>query len=118
GLAGPLVVGGSSAGGHLPAKMFATGWKPHRVAGSPLAGGGSLFGGHALRPLVQFSFNTDFKLDLDEAWRMSPLAYRSRTSASFVIACGTDEPTEFVRQSQILWDAWSDVRRPVDGPLL
>jgi len=35
----------------------------------------------------------------------------------FVIACGTDETTEFVRQAQILWDAWSEVRRPVDGPL-
>jgi len=34
-----------------------------------------------------------------------------------VIACGTDETTEFVRQSQVLWDAWSGVRRPLDGPL-
>ena len=34
-----------------------------------------------------------------------------------MIACGTDETTEFVRQSQILWDAWTGVRRPLDGPL-
>jgi arylformamidase len=68
-------------------------------------------------PSVDFSFNGDFKLDEAEAWRMSPLAYRAKTRAPFVIACGTDETTEFLRQTQILWDAWSDVRRPVDGPL-
>jgi arylformamidase len=117
GLAGPLVVGGSSAGGHLAAMMFATDWTSHDLARSPLAGGVSISGVHDLRPLVLFSFNTDFKLDEAEAWRMSPLAYRSLTSAPFVIACGTDETTEFVRQSQILWDAWPDVRRPLDGPL-
>ena len=117
GTAGPLVVGGSSAGGHLAAMMFATDWESLGLARSPLAGGLSLSGVHDLRPLVDFSFNSDFRLDEAEAWRMSPLAYRSRTRAPFVIACGTDETTEFVRQSQILWDAWTDVRRPLDGPL-
>jgi arylformamidase len=115
GTAGPLVVGGSSAGGHLAAMLFATDWAALGLSRSPLAGGLSLSGVHDLRPLVDFSFNDDFKLDQAEAWRMSPLAYRSRTGAPFVIACGTDETTEFVRQSQILWDAWDDVRRPVDG---
>jgi arylformamidase len=117
GAAGPLVVGGSSAGGHLAAMMFATDWQSLGLDRSPLAGGLSLSGVHDLRPLVDFSFNSDFRLDEAEAWRMSPLAYRSRTQAPFVIACGTDETTEFVRQSQVLWDAWTDVRRPLDGPL-
>jgi len=117
GLAGPLVVGGSSAGGHLAAMMFATDWTAHGLAASPLAGGISISGVHDLRPLVDFSFNSDFKLDEAEAWRMSPVAYRSLTLAPFVIACGTDETSEFVRQSQLLWDAWTDVRRPLDSPL-
>ena len=117
GAAGPLVVGGSSAGGHLAAMMFATDWASLGFPASPLAGGISLSGVHDLRPLVDFSFNSDFKLDDSEAWRISPLAHRSRTNAPFVIACGGDETTEFLRQSQILWDAWDDVRLPVDGPL-
>ena len=117
GAAGPLVVGGSSAGGHLAAMMFATDWTAHGFAASPLAGGVSLSGVHDLRPLVDFSFNSDFKLDEAEAWRVSPLAYPSLTKAPFVIACGSDETTEFLRQSQILWDGWTDVRRPLDGPL-
>lgn len=117
GLAGPLVAGGSSAGGHLAAMLFATDWTSQGFARSPLAGGVSLSGVHDLRPLVNFSFNRDFRLDDAEAWRQSPLAYRSLTKAPFVIACGSAETSEFIRQSRILWDAWPDVRRPAGGPL-
>jgi arylformamidase len=117
GVAGPLVVGGSSAGGHLAAMMFATDWAAQGMSASPLAGGVSISGVHDLRPLVHFSYNVDLKLDEAEAWRVSPLAYPSLTSTPFVIACGAGETTEFLRQSQILWDAWTNVRRPLDGPL-
>ena len=35
-----------------------------------------------------------------------------------MIACGADETSEFLRQSQLLWDAWpGNRRRPMDGPL-
>lgn len=118
GTAGPLVVGGSSAGGHLAAMLFATDWAAHGFARSPLAGGVSLSGVHDLRPLVHFSFNRDFGLDEAEAWRLSPLAYPSLTDAPFVIACGSAETSEFIRQAQILWDAWPGVRRPAGGTLL
>jgi arylformamidase len=111
------VVGGSSAGGHLAAMMFATDWAAQGLAASPLAGGVSISGVHDLRPLVDFSYNIDLGLDDAEAWRLSPLAYRSLTAAPFVIACGAGETTEFLRQSQVLWHAWADVRRPLDGPL-
>jgi arylformamidase len=117
GVGGPLVVGGSSAGGHLAAMMFATDWAAQGLAASPLAGGVSISGVHDLRPLVDFSYNVDLGLDDAEAWRLSPLAYRSLTAAPFVIACGAGETTEFLRQSQVLWHAWADVRRPLDGPL-
>jgi arylformamidase len=114
---GPLVVGGSSAGGHLAAMMFATDWKAHGFERSPIAGGVTLSGVHDLRPLVDFSYNVDLRLDEAEAWRVSPLAYSPTTAAPLLIACGADETTEFIRQSQILWDAWPSVRRPLDGPL-
>jgi arylformamidase len=97
--------------------MFATDWAAQGMSASPLAGGVSISGVHDLRPLVHFSYNVDLKLDEGEAWRVSPLAYPSLTSAPFVIACGAGETTEFLRQSQILWDAWTNVRRPLDGPL-
>ena len=48
---------------------------------SPFAGGVSLSGVHDLAPLVHFSFNSDFKLDDAEAWRLSPVAYRQPDAA-------------------------------------
>ena len=117
GVSGPLVVGGSSAGGHLAAMMFATDWRAHGFESSPLAGGVTVSGVHDLRPLVRFSYNVDLKLDAAEAWRQSPVAYPSTTSAPLLIACGADETTEFVRQSQLMWEAWPQNRRPLDGPL-
>jgi arylformamidase len=109
GTAGPTVVGGHSAGGHLTAMMFAT--------GVPLAGGVTLSGVHDLTPMTLFSFNADLRLDDAEARRMSPVFHASRTQAPLLIACGADETSEFVRQSQLLWDAWPANRRPPDGPL-
>ena len=117
GTAGPLVVGGSSAGGHLAAMMFATDWQAHGLDRSPLAGGVTVSGVHDLRPLVRFSFNVDLRLDAAEAWRQSPVAHASTTPAPLLIVCGADETAEFIRQSQLMWEAWPDNRRPLDGPL-
>ena len=103
---GRIVVGGHSAGGHLVAMLFATDWAALGFAGAPFLGGVSLSGVHDLAPLVQYSFNTDFKLDEPEARRLSPSHLVPRSRAPLVLAVGADETSEFVRQTQILWDAW------------
>jgi arylformamidase len=113
-----VVVGGHSAGGHLAAMMFATDWQAEGMAQPPFAGGVTLSGVHDLSPLVQYSFNTDFKLDDDEAARVSPVNYPSRTRAPLLMAVGGDETPEFIRQTRILWDAWPDSRRPDAGPMI
>ena len=102
----PLVIGGHSAGGHLTAMMYTTDWRAHGVAGTPFAGGISLSGVHELEPLVQFSHNVDFRLDLPQARRMSPAAMQPLTDAPLVLAVGAAETSEFVRQTDLLWDAW------------
>jgi arylformamidase len=114
---GPLIVGGSSAGGHLAAMMLATDWTQHGFDRSPIAGAVTVSGVHDLRPLLAFSYNVDLRLDADEAWRMSPLRYEPTSAAPLLLVCGGDETTEFIRQSQILWDAWPANRRPLDAPL-
>jgi len=101
-----MVVGGHSAGGHLTAMLFATDWAAQGFAEPPFAGGVSLSGVHDLVPLVRFSFNADFRLDDAEAARLSPVFLEPRIRASIVVAAGADETSEFVRQTQILWDAW------------
>jgi len=111
----PVVIGGHSAGGHLTAMMYATDWRAHGLSDTPFVGGVSLSGVHDLAPLVRFSHNVDFKLDDAEARRMSPVAEQPRSDAPLLIAVGADETSEFVRQSDVLWNAWPRNHPPGRG---
>jgi len=114
-----IVVSGHSAGGHLAAMLLATPASAWGVGRHPVAGAVSLSGVHDLRPLVLFAFNVDFRLDDAEAARQSPILARPATDAPIVVAVGADETSEFVRQAQLLWDAWP-ANRPqgAAGPML
>ncbi len=107
-----IVVGGHSAGGHLAAMLFTTDWAALGLARDPIVGAVSLSGVHDLAPMVQFSFNADFKLDAAEAARLSPVLMTPRSRVPLVLAVGADETSEFVRQTRILWDAWPANRPP------
>jgi arylformamidase len=107
-----MVVGGHSAGGHLVAMLYLADWSRAGFAHEPFAAGVSLSGVHDLAPLVQFSFNADFRLDDAEAARMSPVRFAPRSNAPLVIAVGADETSEFIRQTRVLWDAWPANRPP------
>jgi arylformamidase len=102
----PIVIGGHSAGGHLTAMMYTTDWRLRGLDAAPFTGGASLSGVHELAPLVQFSHNVDFRLDDAEALRMSPAVAKPTTDAALLLAVGADETSEFVRQTDLLWDAW------------
>jgi arylformamidase len=102
----PLVIAGHSAGGHMVAMMYATDWRARGFAETPFAGGVSLSGVHDLTPLVLYSLNADFRLDDTEARRVSPIHAEPRSGVPLLVAVGADETPEFVRQSQLLWDAW------------
>jgi len=112
-----VVVGGHSAGGHLAAMMFVTDWAAHGLERTPFVGGLTLSGVHDLAPMLKFSFNADFKLDSAEAERMSPVNFASRSGVPLLMACGADETSEFLRQTQLVWDAWPANRRPVSAPM-
>jgi arylformamidase len=114
-----VVVSGHSAGGHLAAMLLATPADAWGLARHPVAGAVSVSGVHDLRPLTLFSFNADFRLDDAEAARMSPILARPASDAPIVVAVGADETSEFVRQAQLLWDAWPS-NRPIGatGPML
>jgi arylformamidase len=99
--------------------MLARDWRADGFASCPIAAGLSLSGVHDLRPLVRFSGNVDFKLDDDEAARLSPALMRPTTTAPLAIAVGGAETGEFLRQAQLMWDAWP-ANRPAGtaGPLV
>ncbi len=114
-----IVVGGHSAGGHLVAMLFATDWSRYGFTRPPLAGGVTLSGVHDLAPMVLASFNVDLKLDAAEADRLSPVRMRPTTPVPLVMAVGGAETSEFLRQTQILWDAWPENRPPgTTAPLI
>jgi len=116
--AGNVVVGGHSAGGHLAAMMLATDWDAFGLAQDPFVGGVTLSGVHDLKPLVLSSMNADLRLTNAEAARISPVNQVSLSQAPLLIAVGGAETSEFIRQSQLQWDAWPDNCRPAAGPLI
>jgi arylformamidase len=86
--------------------LYAVDWKALGLPRTPFAGGVSLSGLHDLVPLVQFSYNVDLRLDEPEARRLSPIEHRPLTDAPLLVAVGADETSEFLRQSDLIWDAW------------
>lgn len=114
-----VVASGHSAGGQLVAMLYVTDWDAWGLTRDPMAGGVSLSGVHDLGPLVLSSYNTDLKLDAAGAAHVSPVHFRPRSSAPLLLAVGANETSEFVRQTQILWDAWPSSRpRGETAPLL
>ena len=118
-LPAPLVVSGHSAGGHLAAMLVAAPAQEFGLAHHPLAGAVAISGVHDLRPLTLFSFNSDLKLDDATAARLSPVLLAPAAAIPVLVTAGADETSEFVRQSQLLWDAWPANRpRASEGPVI
>jgi len=114
-----LVVAGHSAGGHLVAMLLATDWAAHGVSPQVLAAGAAISGVFDLEPLVQVSFNTDLRLDPATARAMSPIHLSPAPGVPLLLAAGGQETSEFIRQTQLLWDAWPGCRPAhASGPLL
>jgi arylformamidase len=111
----PLVISGHSAGGHLAAMMIATDWRAHGFDAAPFVASVSLSGVHDLEPMVLFAHNVDFRLDEAAAHAVSPVNHLPQADVPLIIAVGERETSEFVRQSQLLWDAWPRNRRPQRG---
>ena len=105
-----IVIAGHSAGGHLTAMLHATGWRERGVNPSLIAGGCAISGVYDLEPLLLTSINDDLRLDEDSARALSPAGLCPLIKAPLFLAVGADETSEFIRQTEVMWDAWSDVR--------
>ena len=101
-----ILVFGHSAGGHLAAVLFATDWE-HLGAPTdlvPVATG--ISGVYELAPLMHTPMNDDFRLDLEEANRLSPLYWHPPPGRPFDVIVGDAESSEFLRQSRTLANVW------------
>lgn len=103
-VAGPLVVTGHSAGGHLSARMACTdrapGWIDRLVRVvpiSPLAD---------LRPLMQTGMNQTLHLDAAEARAESPALLAKRDEVECTVWVGGQERPSFLWQARLLSEEW------------
>ena len=101
-VAGPVVVCGHSAGGHLAARMGCAdlGLEAVRrvVPISPLAD---------LGPLMQTGMNSDLKIDAAELARESPARLALRAGCSAHVWVGGQERPAFLWQARTLSEAWA-----------
>ena len=115
GLAGPLVVAGHSAGGHLAAMLVSCQWKavgrdlPADLVKGVLAIGG-LFD---LEPLRHTPYlMEDLQLTAASARRLSPV-HIPAPKAPVITLAGALESEEFLRQNGLLREAWGVKAVPV-----
>jgi arylformamidase len=104
--AGPLVVAGHSAGGHLAAALLAQ--PPGRLRDpARIAGAVPISGIFDFAPLQLFSFNSEFRLDAAAVARLDLHDKRPTVKAPLVIAAGGAESAEFRRQSRLIAERWA-----------
>jgi arylformamidase len=114
-----VVICGHSAGGHLVAMLHATDWRKEGVDPGVIKGGVSVSGVFDLEPLIHTSINPDLRLDIESAAAWSPVRLRPAVGAPLLLAVGAIETSEFLRQSQLQWEAWPEVRpEGSTGPML
>jgi arylformamidase len=113
-------VSGHSAGGHLTAMVLATDWSTIGP-GLPqdlIKSGISISGVFDIEPLLFTDIGDALRLDADGAKKVSPLNIPPVSKAPFVISVGGDEGDEFLRQSQIMADAWAPHHIPIEMMVL
>lgn len=103
-----IVVGGSSAGGHLTATTMVSGWQaefglPDDVvrAAMPISG---LFD---IRPLVDSFANEWLGLDDSRASALSPMLQTDRVGPRAVVAVAEHDGVGFLEQSRKFHEAWA-----------
>ncbi|MGW6378496.1 alpha/beta hydrolase [Rhodococcus sp. NPDC055112] len=103
-----IVVGGSSAGGHLTGALMVPGWQraldlPENV----VRGAMPISGLFDLRPLVDSFANEWLGLDIDRALALSPLHLADGPGPTAVIAVAEHDGAGFLTQTRRFHDVWA-----------
>ena len=104
-VAGPILLAGHSAGGHLVARMACEGVLPEDVA-ERLACVMPISPVSDLGPLMQTSMNEDLKIDAMEAMDESPSYGLNIEGLPVHVWVGADERPVFLDQARWLAEAW------------
>ncbi len=111
-----ITVAGHSAGGHLAAMMLGCDWRavapdlPADLVRNAL----SISGLHDLRPIQHTPFLAPaLKLTDEDALRLSPALWPAPRRGTLYTVVGGGESAEFLRQNELIRDAWGAERVPV-----
>ena len=101
----PITVSGHSAGGHLAAAVLATGWG----ADGPRINAAQLISGlFDLLPLLETPHNAELRFGPAEARAASPLFWTPPVGKTAHLWVGSQQSSEFKRQSERLALTWGD----------
>lgn len=105
-VAGPLLLTGHSAGGHLVTRMVCrnTPLKPDMV--ERIGRTVSISGVHDLRPIMRTALNETLSIDRMEALTESPALLEPVGETRLICWVGGGERAEFLRQSALLASIW------------
>lgn len=109
-VAGPVVLTGHSAGGHLVARMNCADVALDAALAARIARIVPISPLSDLRPLMQTDMNADLHLDKAEAAAESPALHHNRRGIETPVWVGSDERPAFLDQARWLADAWDEAR--------
>lgn len=105
---GPIVLAGHSAGGHLVARMICANTSLPSDVRDRIRRVVGISGLYDLKPLMHTAMNATLRLDETEACAESPALLEPAPRARLVAYVGGLERPEFLRQSALITQAWSD----------
>ncbi|MGR3454268.1 alpha/beta hydrolase [Pseudooceanicola sp.] len=105
-VAGPVVLAGHSAGGHLVTAMMCHDSPLPDDVRARLAHVVSISGLHDLRPMLRTARNEMLSLDMERAEANSPALKRPLPGVRLTTWVGGGERQEFLRQSALLANIW------------
>ena len=106
-VAGPVMLTGHSAGGHLASRMVCADAPLPRSVQARIRNVVSISGVHDLRPLMATRMNETLRLDEAEAAAESPALLRPVDNARLTCWAGGGERAEFLRQNALLSNIWT-----------
>lgn len=104
-----IYISGHSAGGHLVTQLMCALWPIYdkRLPINLIKGGLSLSGIHDMQMMMEAPFlQQDLHLTKEAVAKLSTAYMRPNLNARLIAAVGGDESAEFIRQTQLIADAW------------
>ena len=109
-----LYIIGHSSGAHLSAMTLSTRWTDYGVAKCPIRGGMIISGIYDLEPLRHTSRSKNVRIDDDVVRDFSPVHQIPLLTAPVLLAVGSGESPEFLRQTLAYAAALRDAGRDVE----